>query len=95
MIPKFEEETGITVNLIGTYSANDEWWARLNAGETWDFFIPTTDWVERAMKADLLQPLDTGMGVDLRRAEARMTEQLLHRAKIRPCIQQVGGEGVA
>lgn len=69
MIPKFEEETGITVNLIGTYSANDEWWARLNAGETWDFFIPTTDWVERAMKADLLHPLDMDQFTNLENVE--------------------------
>lgn len=54
----FTEETGIQVNQIGTYSANDEWWARLQAGEKFDFFMPTSDWVERAMKADLLHPLD-------------------------------------
>lgn len=57
--PIFQEETGIKVNQVGTYSANDEWWSRLNAGETWDFFMPTTDWVERAIKADLLLPLET------------------------------------
>ena len=56
--PMFEEETGITVEQLGTYSANDEWWARLNAGEAFDFFIPTTDWVQRAMAADLLHELD-------------------------------------
>jgi spermidine/putrescine transport system substrate-binding protein len=56
--PMFEEETGITVEQLGTYSANDEWWARLNAGESFDFFIPTTDWVQRAMAADLLHEID-------------------------------------
>lgn len=54
----FTEETGIGVNVIGTYSANDEWWARLQAGEKFDFFMPTSDWVERAIKADLLMALD-------------------------------------
>ncbi len=56
--PMFEEETGIKVNQLGTYSSNDEWWARLNSGESFDFFIPTTDWVQRAMAAELLTPLD-------------------------------------
>lgn len=56
--PIFEEETGITVNQMGAYSSNDEWWARLNAGDSFDFFIPTTDWVQRAMQADLLHELD-------------------------------------
>lgn len=58
MMEAFTEETGIQVNQIGTYSANDEWWARLQAGDTFDFFMPTSDWVERAMKADMLHPLD-------------------------------------
>ncbi len=56
--PLFEEETGITVNQMGAYSSNDEWWARVNAGENFDFFIPTTDWLQRAMAADLVTPLD-------------------------------------
>lgn len=58
VVPMFEEETGITVTQLGTYSSNDEWWARLNAGENFDVFIPTTDWVQRAMAAELLLPLD-------------------------------------
>jgi spermidine/putrescine transport system substrate-binding protein len=58
VVPIFEEETGITVTQLGTYSSNDEWWARLNAGEKFDFFIPTTDWVQRAMAAALLLELD-------------------------------------
>ncbi len=58
VIPQFEEETGITVNTVSTYASNDEWWAKLNAGEQTDFLIGTTDWVQRAMSADLLQPVD-------------------------------------
>jgi spermidine/putrescine-binding protein len=58
ILPMFEEETGITVNRLGTYSRNDEWWARLQAGDDFDFFLPSADWAERALKADLLQPLD-------------------------------------
>jgi spermidine/putrescine transport system substrate-binding protein len=59
--PIFEEETGIKVTQLGTYSSNDEWWARLNAGEKFDFFIPTTDWFQRAMAADLMHELDMSL----------------------------------
>ena len=58
ILPKFEEETGITVNTVSTYQSNDEWWARINAGEQADFLIASTDWVQRAMAADLLAPID-------------------------------------
>lgn len=58
ILPMFEEETGIKVNRLGAYSRNDEWWARLQAGEQFDFFVPSADWAERALKADLLHPLD-------------------------------------
>ncbi len=61
ILPMFEEETGITVNRLGTYSRNDEWWARLQAGDDFDFFIPSADWAERALKADMLQPLDLSL----------------------------------
>lgn len=56
--PLFEEETGIKVTNLGAYSANGEWWARLSAGESFDFFIPTTEWMQRAMKSDLLHEID-------------------------------------
>ncbi len=58
IIPKFEEETGIKVNTVSTYASNDEWWAKINAGEKTDFLIGSTDWVQRAMKAELLAPID-------------------------------------
>jgi spermidine/putrescine transport system substrate-binding protein len=61
ILPMFEEETGITVNRLGTYSRNDEWWARLQAGDDFDFFLPSADWAERALKAELLQPLDLSL----------------------------------
>lgn len=60
MAEKFTEETGIKVTQLATYSSQDEWWARLNAGEAFDFFIPQTDWFQRAMAADLLHELDPG-----------------------------------
>lgn len=58
IIPKFEEETGIAVNTVSTYASNDEWWAKVNAGEKTDFLIASTDWVQRAMAADLFAPID-------------------------------------
>ncbi len=61
VVPMFEEETGVSVTQLATYSSNDEWWARLNAGENFDFFMPTTDWFQRAMEADLLHELDMSL----------------------------------
>ncbi len=57
-IPAFEQETGIKVTYLGAYASNDEWWAKLQAGESWDVFIPSTSYVIRALAADLLTPLD-------------------------------------
>lgn len=58
VIPAFEQETGIKVTYLGAYASNDEWWAKLQAGESWDVFIPSTSYVLRAMAANLLTPLD-------------------------------------
>lgn len=58
VVPIFEQETGIKVVQLGSYSSNDEWWAKLGAGESFDFFIPTTEYVQRAMAADYLSPID-------------------------------------
>lgn len=59
--PIFEQETGIKVTQLGTYSSNDEWWAKLSAGESFDFFIPSTRYVTRAMAADMIEPLDLSL----------------------------------
>src|SRR4029453_19523615 len=58
---------------------------------------PTTYHLRPGMRllVHLLQPLDARVGVDLSRAQARVTQQLLHRPKIGPGIQQMRGEGVA
>lgn len=58
VIPQFTEETGITVNRVGTTSSNDQWWARVAAGEELDFVIATLDWLQRGMAAELFQPID-------------------------------------
>lgn len=78
----FTEETGIKVNLVGTYSSNDEWWARLLSGESFDFFMPTSDWVQRAIKADLIQAVDhekipnlSTLEVDYQDADAYKNEE--------------------
>src|SRR6476469_3598846 len=44
---------------------------------------------------NLLQPLDAGVRVDLRGAQARMSQQLLNRPKVGAGVQQVRGKGVA
>lgn len=58
VVPQFEEETGIKVNRLGTTSSNDQWWARLVAGEEIDFCIATLDWLQRGMAAELFLPID-------------------------------------
>ena len=44
---------------------------------------------------DLLEPLDARVGVDLRRRDRRVAEQLLHGSKIGPGVEQMRGERVA
>ncbi len=56
--PIFEQETGIKVIQLGTYSANSEWWAKIQAGESFDFCIPTTEWVQRGMAQGYFLPID-------------------------------------
>lgn len=58
VVPRFEEETGIKVNRLGTTSSNDQWWARLVAGEEIDFLICALDWLQRGMAAELFMPID-------------------------------------
>ena len=40
LIPLFEEETGIRVNNVGGYSKDDEWWAKVQTGESFDIIVP-------------------------------------------------------
>ncbi len=58
VLPMFTEETGIKVNKLGTTSSNDQWWARLAAGEEIDFLIASVDWLQRGMAADFFLPID-------------------------------------
>jgi spermidine/putrescine transport system substrate-binding protein len=54
----YSKETGTETNLIGSYGGNPIWWTKMMAGETWDFFIPSMDWLQRAAKAGMIEPLD-------------------------------------
>jgi spermidine/putrescine-binding protein len=80
IIPKFEEETGITVNTVSTYASNDEWWAKINAGEKTDFLIGSTDWVQRAMAADLLAPIDLAKLSNLETLQSEFQENEVYVA---------------
>ena len=54
----YSKETGTETNLIGSYGGNPIWWTKMMAGETWDFFIPSMDWLQRAAKAGMIEPLN-------------------------------------
>ena len=58
ILPLYAEETGTKVEFIGSYGGNPIWWAKMMAGEEWDFFLPSLAWVQRAARADMLEPLD-------------------------------------
>ncbi len=54
----FEARTGIRVRM-DLYADNDELFARLRAGNPgYDVIVPTNDFVERMIAADMLMPLD-------------------------------------
>jgi len=56
----FNEETGIEVKM-DLYADNDELFAKLKEGNPgYDLIIPTNDYVERMITADMLLPLDHG-----------------------------------
>jgi len=40
LIPLFEADTGIRVNNLGGYSKDDEWWAKVSTGESFDVIVP-------------------------------------------------------
>ena len=44
---------------------------------------------------NLLQPLDAGMGVDLRRRDGRVAEQLLDGTEIGTGVEEMGRECMA
>ncbi len=58
LIPKFEADTGIRVNNIGGYSKDDEWWAKLYAGESFDIIVPGGNRVENGIAAGVFTPID-------------------------------------
>lgn len=54
----YSKETGTETTFIGSYGGNPIWWTKMMAGESWDFFIPSMDWLQRAAKAGMIEPLD-------------------------------------
>ncbi len=56
----FKKETGITAK-IDIYGSNDELFAKLKAGNPgYDVIIPSANWIQRMVKANMLMPLDHG-----------------------------------
>ncbi|PZU51259.1 MAG: spermidine/putrescine ABC transporter substrate-binding protein [Sphingomonas sp.] len=54
----FQKATGISVNM-SLFSTNDELFAKLRGGNMgYDVIVPSNDFVERMVAADLLMPLD-------------------------------------
>lgn len=58
IIKDFAAETNTKVNYLGSYGGNPVWWSKLLAGEVWDVFLPSMDWMTRAALAGKLEPLD-------------------------------------
>jgi spermidine/putrescine transport system substrate-binding protein len=56
----FKDASGTSVNM-SLFANNDELFARLRAGNPgFDVIVPSNDFVERLVKADMLMPLDHG-----------------------------------
>jgi spermidine/putrescine transport system substrate-binding protein len=54
----FNAATGVTAK-IDLYGSNDEMFAKLKAGNPgYDVIIPSSNWIQRMVKADMLLPLD-------------------------------------
>ena len=58
IIKDFAKETNVNVKFIGSYGGNPVWWSQLIAGQTWDVFLPSMDWMTRAALAGKIEPLD-------------------------------------
>jgi spermidine/putrescine transport system substrate-binding protein len=57
-LPDFTKDTGIDVNM-SLFATNDELFAKLRAGNPgFDVIVPGSEFVERMIKANLLEPLD-------------------------------------
>jgi spermidine/putrescine transport system substrate-binding protein len=60
-LPNFEKESGIEVTY-DLFADNDELFAKLRGGNPgYDLIVPTNDYVERMLIADMLEPLDHSM----------------------------------
>ncbi len=60
-LPDFQKATGIEVKM-DLFANNDELFAKLRGGNPgYDVIMPSNDFVERMVKAKLLEPLDAGL----------------------------------
>ena len=58
LIPEFEKETGIRVNNVGGYSKDDEWWAKVQTGESFDIIVPGGNRVPNGIAAGAFNKID-------------------------------------
>ena len=58
LIPQFEKETGIRVNNVGGYSKDDEWWAKVQSGESFDIIVPGGNRVPTGIAAGAFNKID-------------------------------------
>ena len=100
----FKEASGIDVNM-SLFATNDELFAKLRAGNPgYDVIVPGSEFVERMIQANLLEPLDHAKipniknicaGVHDRRAirSGPQIQPALYLARHRHRLSQVEGQG--
>jgi len=60
-VPNFEERTGIDVQ-VDLFANNSELFAKLKEGNPgYDVIVPTNNWLDRMINADMIEPLDHSM----------------------------------
>ena len=102
----FKEASGIDVNM-SLFATNDELFAKLRAGNPgYDVIVPGSEFVERMIQADLLEPLDHAKipnikniapeFIDRRALRSRpQIQHALYLARHRHRLSQVEGQGDA
>ena len=91
VLKQFTKETGIEVE-VATFDSNESMFAKLQLlnGKGYDLTIPTTFFIERMKRADLIQPIDKAKLTNLQRDAAYQT----NKSKLLSQIgQDLGGIG--
>ena len=82
----YAAETGVKVNYLGGYPGNPIWWAKMMAGEKWDFFIPSMSWLQKAVRAGLMEPIDLSQIPNIKNLSDRgrqvMETELSHEGRV-------------